>query len=244
MMKNRFTFICPTFNAAATCEKTVMSWAGQSYENWRAIVLDDMSTDGTENSVRSVFERLNVSDKLTYVRNESKKWEVENVLQGLSLCDDEDIICRCDLDDYLCDLNALEIMNVVYSRSPQIDVVWSAHRWFDAGGITDTNISGPMAPGSDPYKHPWVSSHFKTFKKWLLNGVNEENYRGSDGEFFRRIGDQCFMLPALKRARQWAYVPIAMYAYRCDMDPSTFQTDDAKFQKAEAEHLRSRGFIE
>jgi len=202
-----------------------------------------MSTDKTELEIRNTFSFLGIGDKLTYIKNDKKLWEVANVLQGLKHCNDDDIICRMDLDDYLLDANALEIIDMQYRNNPTLDVTWSMHRWFEPGKLTNMNISKDLPKGSDPYVHPWVSSHFKTFRKSVLKYVKDENYRGSDGEYFKRIGDQVFMLPALKNAREWLYIPMPFYAYRCSLSPQSFQTDDAKFQQQEAIFLRSRGYI-
>lgn len=242
-MSKRFVFICPTFNAEKTARQALLSIASQSYQNWRVIFIDDMSTDDTCRTVLQLMNSLKLESKLTCVFNKTKKWEVENVIQGLALCDDDDIICRMDLDDYLTDLNALEILNVLYEKDPELDAIWTAHRWFDETQLTTMNISSHMQPGSDPYVHRWVSSHFKTFKKSLLKNVKDENYRGADGQYFKRIGDQAFMLPALKCARKWRYLDMPMYAYRCSLQPETFQSEDAKFQASEAAFLRWRGFL-
>lgn len=203
-----------------------------------------MSTDKTEMVVKNHFSFLGIYDRLTYIKNDKKLWEVANVLQALKRCKDDDIICRFDLDDYLIDNQAIEIINMQYKSDPKIEALWTAHRWFDSRGTTNTNISGPMPDDADPYVYPWVSSHLKTFRKKVLNGVNDENFRGSDGEYIKRAGDQGIYLPVLARAKKRVYLPIAAYAYRCDMRPQTFQTDDAKFQKSEADFLRSRGFVE
>ena len=121
--------------------------------------------------------------------------------------------------------------------------IWTGHRWWDQNGITTMNISGPMSQNADPYKHPWVSSHLKTFRRSLFNDVSDANYRNRDGEYFKRIGDQTFMLPAIAKARKYEFLPIAAYAYYCPMNSSNFQTEDAKSQKEEADYLRNRGFI-
>ena len=241
---NRFVVVSPTFNAEYTAQKAILSLAAQSYENWHLIVIDDMSTDRTEMVVKNHFSFLGIYDRLTYIKNDKKLWEVANVLQGLKLCNDDDIVCRFDLDDYLIDANALEIINIQYKADPNLDALWTSHRWFDARGITSMNISGPMANDADPYVHPWVSSHLKTFRKRLVNGIPYENFLNKDGDLVKRAGDQCLYLPVLYKAKKKMYLPIAAYAYRCDMRPQTFQTDDAKFQKAEADFLRERGFIE
>ncbi len=241
---NRYVFIAPTFNALLTCKKAILSLAVQSFENWHLIVIDDMSTDGTELEIRNTFSFLGIYERLTYIKNDKKLWEVENVLQGLKRCTPDDIVCRFDLDDYLTDANALEIIDMQYRSDQKLEALWSSHRWFDERGITNNNISGPMPDNADPYKYPWVSSHLKTFRKRVIDEVNDQNFRGQDGKYIRRAGDQAIYLPCLARAKKRMYLPVTMYAYRCDMNPQTFQTDDAKFQKTEADFLRTRGFVE
>ena len=245
---NRYVFIAPSYNVAETATQAILSLAAQSYKHWRLIVIDDMSTDCTEEVVKNLFETLGASlqikDKLVYLKNTEKLWEVANVLQALKKCEPDDIVCRFDLDDYLIDNQALEIIDMQYRSDLKLDALWSSHRWFDTRGTTSTNISGPMPNEADPYKYPWVSSHMKTFRKSVIDGVNDINFRGEDGMYVKRAGDQCIYLPILHKARKRMHLPIVTYAYRCDMSPQTFQTEDAKFQKAEAEFLRMRGYVE
>ena len=242
-MSVTFAFAIPTRNSVKTMWQTLVSMAGQSYTNWYAVIVDDCSTDGTAEQVETYSKWLGIEHKVSVVRNKERRWEVYNVLLAMSQMDDDDIVCRLDLDDYLCDLNALEIMATAYEKIPDLEAAWSNHRWFDQNGITNQNISAALPSGVDPYKHPWVSSHFKTWKKSVSKHVFDANYRGADGEYIKRAGDQAIYLPVLALAKKRVHVPITMYAYRCDMSPATFQTDDARFQKEEAEFLRKRGFI-
>ena len=172
--------------------------------------------------------------------NEEKKWEVRNIIESLEKCDNEDIICRLDGDDWLSELDAFAILNRRYNETGA-EVIWTAHRW----SFSDHNISFDLPKDADPYKHPWVSSHFKTFRKRLINNVSDENFRGSDGEYFKRIGDQAIYLPVLYEARgNWHFEPRVMYHYTIDIKRETFETEDAKFQKEEGEFLRQRGYLE
>lgn len=221
------------------------SICGQSNENWQLILIDDVSSDyhvRQSKSIISDFKSINCgryADKIIDIWNTEKKWEVANVLHGISLCDDDnDIICRIDADDWLTDLDGLAYLARIYS-SRQFDAIWTAHRW----AFSDKNISGPMSPGSDPYQHPWVSSHLKTFRKYLLNNVNDENFRGEDGNYIRRAGDQAIMLPAIFNAKSYTYVPRVMYHYTIKDVPETYQTSDAIFQRDEALFLRQRGYV-
>lgn len=236
---NRFVFVMPAYNASATIWQSFISIIAQTHRNWRVILRDDLSTDDTVERANAIVTGFGLQDKFEIIRNDVKQWEVKNVLDMIASCDDDDIICRLDADDWLIDLDVLTILNQRYNELG-VEAVWTAHRW----DFSSVNISRPMYRDADVYAHPWVSSHFKTFRKRLLNNVSDQNFRNSSGEYFKRIGDQAIYLPALHNARgNWHFEPIIAYHYTIDMKPETFETDDARFQRDEAEYLRSRGFI-
>ena len=239
---NRFIFIMPAYNAEETIIRSISSVVFQTYPNWKIIIRDDMSTDATVERIETLISQIPEGrEKILYKSNTEKKWEVANILDMLKECESDDIVCRLDADDWLCDSDALTIIDHAY-RTRDIEALWTAHRW----SFTHRNISGPLPQDANPYDHPWVSSHLKTFRKHLLNGVNDENFRGQHGNYFKRIGDQAIYLPALhKAAGKWRFEPMVSYHYTIDAgNPDTFESDDAKFQKAEAEFLRKRGFVE
>jgi len=200
-----------------------------------------MSSDRTLEMISSMKDQLGLGpDRLSFTSNTEKMWEIRNIVEALKECESNDIVCRLDGDDWLCDTDALSIINHRY-ESLKVDALWTAHRW----SFSNHNISGPLPKDANPYEHPWVSSHLKTFRKKMIENVKDENFRGEDGEYFKRIGDQTIYLPVLHQAKgNWHYEPIVTYHYTIDMNPSTFQTNDALFQKSEGEYLRSRGYIE
>lgn len=229
------------FNASETLPRMLYSIYGQSYDNWKIVLIDDVSDSVHVANAKDWlqrFDHLN-SGRVTTIWNAEKKWEVANVLRGLQECEDSDIVCRIDADDWLTELDALTYLNVLYNQSGA-DALWTAHRW----GFTDKNISAPMPGDADPYKYPWVSSHLKTFRKSLLNGVPYENFTNMNGDLVRRAGDQSLYLPVLHNAKRRGFVPRVMYHYTIDeRGGAVYQTDDAKFQKAEADFLRGRGYV-
>lgn len=240
-MKNCFVFVAPMYNASATLPRMLHSLCGQSYTSWKLFLLDDVSNSDEvlkEETIIHQFKSLGFADKIHVTWNAEKKWEMANVLHGISSCEDEDIVCRIDADDALVDLDALAIINHAYETT-RCEVAWSAHRW----GLSDKNISGPMAPGADPYVHPWVSSHLKTFRKRLINNVKDENFRGEDGQYIRRAGDQALYLPILTQTQKRVFIPRVLYSYNIVDKPETYQTPDAHFQRDEALFLRRRGYV-
>jgi glycosyltransferase involved in cell wall biosynthesis len=257
MINNRFVFIVPCYNAEKTIARMLGSLTLQTYENWICLIRDDKSTDGTISEIQRFCNKENISfclfDKNGYKQSNSKSdhkvviwendekfWEVKNVLEMIKsdFVKDDDIICRLDGDDFLCDLCALQDINVVYNKE-QVDCLWTAQRWAD----TWRNISQMLPQDADVYKHPWVTSHLKTFRKNLINGINDENFRGSDREYIRRAGDQAIYLPVLHKSKKRTYLQAVMYYYSIDMSPQTFQSEDSKFQLDEANFLRNRGFV-
>ncbi len=232
------------YNASAYVHQMLASVIGQSYKNWKVILIDDVSDKHEvmkESEIITNWRHLIHDDnglKIMTIWNDDKKWEVANVLAGIEMCEDDDIVCRLDADDWLTDIDGLMTLNALYNVSGA-EALWTAHRW----GFTDKNISGPLPPDADPYAHPWVSSHLKTFRKRLLNGVPDENFRGEDGEYIRRAGDQAIYLPVLHNTRRRAFVPRVMYHYTINDVPETYQTPDARFQRDEALFLRSRGYV-
>lgn len=239
MKEHKFVFIVPVFNAAKTIQQMLMSIVCQTYPHWRIIIRDDMSTDDTVDKIQKLSKLFGIEDRVHITVNDRKHWEVENIVKMLPLVDPHEIVCRIDGDDWLCDLDALALINAEYKRTGA-DVLWTAHRW----SFTRHNISEALPRNADPYRHRWVSSHLKTFRKVLIEGVKDENFRGQDGQYYKRIGDQALLLPVLHRAGgNWVYFDIVAYHYSIVLKPETFQSDDAKFQQQEALFLRQRGFI-
>lgn len=242
--QNRFVFVAPMFNAAKYLPQLLHSICGQSYDNWKLILIDDVSDEENQKLSAQIILQFQClmngrySDKIHEVWNKEKKWEVANVLHGISMCDDDDIVCRIDADDWLTEIDGLKILNSLYNATAA-DCLWTAHRW----GFSDKNISGPMSPDADPYKHPWVSSHLKTFRKRLINDVPDINFRGEDGEYIKRAGDQAVYLPVLHNATRRGFLPRVMYHYTINDTPETYQTPDAMFQRDEALFLRARGYV-
>ena len=233
------------YNASAYVGQMLASVVGQSYPNWKIILIDDVSDRDEVMKQKDIIERWQhlidpgqPESRIQVIWNDEKKWEVANVLHGISMCEENDIICRIDADDWLSELDALNIINAAYNQLG-VDCLWTAHRW----SFSDKNISGPLPPGTDPYKHPWVSSHLKTFRKNLITGVKDENFRGEDGNYIRRAGDQAIYLPVLHNAKRRAFLPRVMYHYTIKDVPETYQTPDAKFQRDEALFLRARGYV-
>lgn len=247
-MNNKFTFVIPYFNCHEDIEKTIYSMLSQSYSDWEAILINDMSTDSTPSLVRETVESLpkRHRDKFRLVDNEEKHGEVRNTLKSVSRIEDDNVVCRLDGGDWLTENDLLHVLNQVY-QDQSVAVAWTAHRW----SYTTQNISGPMnlTAGQTVYQHPWVSSHLKTFRCRHLKAVPEVNFKDDEGNYIMIACDQAVFLPMMHMAhregKKLAFIPILGYHYNIDLSNKNLFTSERSIrQKNSAETIRKRGFLE
>lgn len=246
MKRNRFVFVTPVFNEETRIDQTIRSMMSQSYDDWRAIIINDVSTDNTLSAIQETINYTRFHDRFKIINNNEKMGEVRNTLNASQLIDDDEIVCRVDGGDWLTENDALHILNEVYNNS-DVEVAWTSHRW----AYTNTNISGPLKlmPGQTVYQHPWVSSHMKTFKKSRLSKVPNSNFRDENGNYIMIACDQAIFLPMLHTAirdkKLVGHIPQVFYHYSINLDDKQlFQSERSLRQKNSAEWIRSRGFVE
>lgn len=246
-MRNEFVFVVPYYNCAEDIEKTIYSLVSQSYENWRAIFINDMSTDMSRIVVRETCSNLpwKIRQKFTLIDNEEKHGEVRNTLKSVQNIDDNHVVCRLDGGDWLTENDLLYILNTVY-QDESVAVAWTAHRW----SYTNQNISGHLSlkPNQTVYDHPWVSSHLKTFRSRQLKKVPDSNFRDENGNYIMIACDQAVFLPMMHvshcEGKKLTFIPVVGYHYNIDLaDKNLFVNERSIRQKNSAEWIRRRGFV-
>jgi len=244
-MSSEFVFVTPAYNCQDTIGQTIRSVFSQSYDKWRMVVYDDMSTDQTAQVVEDMSRSLNLGDQLRVVSRSEKHGEVRNTLDAVESVEDREIVCRLDAGDWLTDNDSLYILDMAYNQFDP-PVAWSMHRW----AYTSQNISGPYDHTvKNVYKHPWVSSHLKTFRRSAMRGIDRRNYLDQDGNFIMIACDQAVFLPMMQKAldegRNLAFIPVVMYHYDIDLsNPSLFSSQRSLDQKASGEWIRVRGYVQ
>lgn len=241
---NNIVVITPAFNCSQKIERTLYSIAGQTYHNWRMIVIDDMSNDNTLQKVKNFSERNNLEEKIKVISRQEKFGETRNTFDIVKSLDENDIVVRVDAGDFITDLGCFEYINALYNQYDPA-VLWTAHRW----AFTDNNISGPIDPKISVYEQPWSSSHLKTFRVKDFLGLNEKNFKDDLGNWIMIGCDQAVFLPMMERARRKGrrliFFPRVMYHYDIDLDdPQLFTKKRSIDQKHSAEMTRARGYIE
>ncbi len=246
MRETQFVFLIPAYNCENKIKKTLFSIFSQSYENWRIILIDDVSNDNTTAVARELVESLGFRKRTMFVRREEKFGEVRNTVEEVKFIGDQEVVVRLDGGDWLTENDTLYFLNEIY-KSHDPAVCWTAHRW----AYTNHNISNQMSLQSNMsvYEHPWVSSHLKTFRAKDLKKVNKANFYDDDGNWIMIACDQAVFLPmmhiAIKNQRPLVFLPIVCYHYNIDLEkPDLFTEDRSVKQKLSAEWIRERGYVE
>ena len=193
---NRFVFIIPFRNVAQFIQDCAVSLLNQSNKNWIAIFCDDASTDGTTKLIPK-------DERFIIKSNINRLTALPNIHNGImeSNLNDEDIICILDGDDFLCNKNAINIIDNLY----QDDTLLTYGQYIWPNG----QIGHCKAYTKDEFDRlrdgDYWASHMRTFKyklyKEILNQDPDLNcYKNIKGEYYTITYDVAIMTPLMEMA--------------------------------------------
>ena len=242
----KFVVVTPAYNCAEKIDLTIRSVAMQTWNDWSMIILNDMSTDSTKEAIIDACKKYDIEygKKLRVVDRHEKYGEVRNTFDVCKDLDSESVVVRLDAGDWITDMGCFQILDMIYKQHDPA-VMWTNQRW----SWTNQSICGPIDPSVSLYEQPWRSSHLKTFRVRDFHGINEKNFKDSEGNWIMIACDQAVFLPMMERARRknrpLIFLPMIMYHYDIDLkNPELFRQDRSLRQKMSAEWIRERGFIE
>jgi len=154
--KELISIILTLYNKASYIEETIFSIYKQTYANRELIIVDDCSTDWSLEIAKSFCEKLWITKKCKFIKNEKnlrvaktfERWLKEAKWDRISMCDWDDILIK----------NKLE-MNLTYCKNNNIDFCYS-----DLVGIDENNN---ILYSSYFKKHPHVNFKKHTFKDFI-----------------------------------------------------------------------------
>lgn len=130
------SIIMPTFNRVNFLKKAIKSIQKQTYDNFELIVVDDASTDNTENLISSLRD-----NRLIYVKNPKNMGGAASRNVGIHLAKGEYIGFLDDDDEWL--PSKLEKQVSFFNEHPEVDIVYTG---FLVRDINVWNIIGQIVP--------------------------------------------------------------------------------------------------
>lgn len=204
-------------NSVPYIHKSIQSALFQQYDNYEIILFDAESDDG---SYDIALDYVNKNpERLTVIRNNPRRFQGKNILEGTKLSTPRSIIVTLDSDDWFPNENILSYLNDIY-----INEVWMTY-----GGSyiesTDRDVRNvysaypnEVIDGNTFREHRWLGSHIRTFRRELFLNINEEDLKDSDtGEFYAWAPDLGFMWPMLEMSGHHAkYLNEILYIYNTE----------------------------
>ena len=140
----KVSILLPVYNAAHTIQETLDSIFNQTYTDYEIIIINDGSTDGSEEIILQ-----NKDSRIHYYSNPENKGLIYTLNQGIDLCQGEYIV-RIDADDIMLPTR-IEKQLEYMDKNPQIAASGSAVWNFD-GIHRDRLYIPPLQPEKMHYR--------------------------------------------------------------------------------------------
>jgi len=236
---NIFKIIIPCYNVESWIIKTISSVLDQTYENWKAIIFDDGSTDTTLEKIKSVLQNSPKKDKFIVKRkNINSGGILENHIYCINeMCkDDEDIIVLLDGDDWFYSNDVLQYLNEVYKDKD----IWLTYGNYICINPT-FNLNRPLVSTRTYRKNlDWCTSHLKTFKYKLFKGIDREDLY-YNGHFIKMAGDMALMYPMIEMAgmKRIKFIERPLYVYN-NINPLNEDKKNVTFQLLMRQYIQNK----
>jgi glycosyltransferase involved in cell wall biosynthesis len=244
-----FAFVITGRNAlpfARRCIESIEAQRGRF--SISAIYVDDAS-EYTAKEIQELESLLKqIQGQLLELK--TRHYQIGSISQAVPLISSPDtIVCLVDGDDYLLShalqtvaeayLNPNIVMtygNVLIDFRPYQDV---QQLYFSDKAFVNT-LYTPEVWGKRSFREDGFRCfHFRTFRRWLWDYIDPNDFLRPSGEFFHASGDSAYIFPMLELLndpKHVAFIEEPLYVYR--LHAGNVHNHDKKSQSDDLEHLR------
>lgn len=202
----RFVFIVPSYNNRDWVARNIDSICVQDHPRWRAIYVDDASTDGTLELARQRVAHHRMNNRFVFLRNSRNMKQAYSRFVGYNhrSCRDSDIAVLLDGDDWLLHPRVLSVLDREYRRH-RLRASYGQFVRHHRGAVSRTAWPRKAYPDqtveSNAYReHPvWLAGHLRTAEVGLLRQIPRE-YLTHRGAWIDRCTDVAEMMFVLERS--------------------------------------------
>lgn len=115
----KISIMMPTYNDKDSIIETLNSVISQTYQEWELIIVDDGSTDETEEVVKDYIEKNNLQDKIRYVFQQNQD-QLNAIINGTNYISG-DYVYILHSDDLMPSEDFLEKLSKVASENKNVD---------------------------------------------------------------------------------------------------------------------------
>lgn len=210
----KFKIVTPVYNAEKWIHLCIRSLKAQSYQNFDCYIVDDFSTDNTQNVIRKEIEKL---DNFHLLIPEIKGYPLGSLnfaLENASI-EEEDIVVILDGDDWLYSENSLEIVKNTYEKE-KCYLTYGSYVEYPSKkrGKFSKKIPPHIIENKLYRQSEWMTSHMRTFKYKLWKNIDKQDLKDSDGMFYKKAGDLAPTFCMLELAgKKISFIEDILYVY-------------------------------
>lgn len=187
-LSKKVSIIMPVYNGEKYLEAAIDSIRNQTYKNWELIIINDGSTDNTENIINQYAD-----DRIKYITNETNLGLIATLNKAIDFCKGE-YIARMDADD-ICEKGRLSKQIDFLEAHPLVAMCGTNAIVIDENGNRKGNIINLSSNDyiqinllfSVPIVHPSIVLRASVLKN---NRYNSEYKHIEDYELWCRIADK------------------------------------------------------
>lgn len=203
MKKPIVSIIVPNYNHAFFLNQRLESIFNQNYENFEVIILDDFSTDDSQEILLQYANHPNVSHCIFNETNSGSTFKQWN--KGIALAKG-DYVWIAESDDY-CEKNFLERLLVTHINHPEISLAYcQSHRMNSSGEVTGNWITHTSEFDENIFQENFVMDGNEYIEKYLIHKNVIPNV--SAVLFRKKALEKIFPLifkPFMKYTADWFY---------------------------------------
>jgi glycosyltransferase involved in cell wall biosynthesis len=210
----RIAVVIPSYNNRQWYKRNLFSLCTQDYDNYRAIYVDDCSSDKTGELVEKFIADNNLGNRIHLIRNRVRVGAMQNLYNVIHSCDDHEIIVVLDGDDWFAHNTVLKKINEVYS-DPNCWMTYGQYiSWPDNMPGYSKEIPSHIIETNNFRGYEWCASHLRSFYSWLFKMIKKDDLIGPCGTFYSMAWDQAMMFPMLEMSGYRAkFISDVLYIY-------------------------------
>jgi glycosyltransferase involved in cell wall biosynthesis len=204
-LQKEIVVISPFRNSEKYLKKCILSVVQQDYVNYKHIIINDNSTDDSMREVLQTIVKLPeyIQNKFEIVQNDESVGAVKNQIDWIRKQNDDAIILLLDGDDWLINNNTIfHYYNQLYD---DVEFTYGSC-WSLADNIPLIAQDYPTdIKNSKKYRNHhfnWILpyTHLRTFKKSLINNLNDSNFQDENNNWYKAGGDGSVFYALIEQA--------------------------------------------
>ena len=192
-MNPRFSVIIPTYNQAQFLQKAIQSVIDQTYKDWEMIIVDNYSTDNTDEILKPYVEKgliRYIKHDKNYERAKSRNTGMQNAKGDfLTLLDSDDYWAREKLQLQINKMHSAA-SDIVYCQGVEVDIYGAKIREHRSNFLGECYEFFILNPTISIFPLPCSSI---VFRKSLIirSGLFDTKFLSfaEDWDFFRRLSE-------------------------------------------------------